>query len=356
MREFREVWKWKTFGAVVLFYTLLTIFFLPRIFFSDSLTEELKMILFFSLGNYTWAVLTMVVFYLGEKFPIVHPRNYKNLALHFLFSLAIAAVFTTVYVALVNFYNYGVLSLTMNPLPAYFFINTVTNSFMYYTASLAAHQAIYYSRRFRERESQLQKAELQILKMQLHPHFFFNTLNAISALIHRSPKMADQMIVQLGDMFRIALKKDKAQRISLKEESEFLRAFLQIHKTLMGERLQIEWQIEPETLDALVPNLILQPLVENAIQHGVGVLENGGRITISAAKKAGDLVLKISDTGHDMNSPKMDSGNGIGLSNTRARLENLYRNNGSLQIEKTFGGGFTVTITIPFEEGADSYE
>jgi two-component system, LytTR family, sensor kinase len=345
-----KIWNWRTFGAVFCFYTILSLFFLPRIFFGQDMLSELKMILFFSLGNYLWVILTLVVFQLGENFPVIYPLNPKNLALHFLFSLAVAAFFTPFYVALVNLYNYGVVSLTASELPAFFIINTVTNSFMYYTGSLAAHQAVFYSNKFRERESQLQQAELQILKMQLHPHFFFNTLNAISALMYRSPKQADRMIVQLGDMFRIALRKDKAQEISLKEELDFLQSFLQIHQTLMGKRLQAEWEIEPETLDAQVPNLILQPLAENAIQHGIAPIEAGGQITIFAAKQNGNLILQVSDDGIGFDPAIKRLGDGIGLSNTRARLESLYGEKQKFSIDESPAGGISVKIEIPFRE------
>lgn len=345
-----KIWNWRTLGAVFCFYTILSLFFLPRIFFGQNMVSELAMILFFSLGNYIWVILTLVVFQLGENFPVIYPLNPKNLALHFLFSLAVAAFFTPFYVALVNLYNYGILSLTASELPAFFIINTVTNSFMYYTGSLAAHQAVFYSNKFRERESQLQQAELQILKMQLHPHFFFNTLNAISALMYRSPRQADRMIVQLGDLFRIALRKDKAQEILLKEELDFLQAFLQIHQTLMGKRLQTQWEIEPETLDAQVPNLILQPLAENAIQHGIAPMEAGGRITIFAAKQNGNLLLRVSDDGVGFDPAVKRLGDSIGLSNTRARLESLYGAKQKFSINESPGGGISVKIEIPFRE------
>jgi LytS/YehU family sensor histidine kinase len=308
------------------------------------------MTFFFAFANYIWAGLTLAVFHLGEKFPIVYPFNLKNVALHFTFSLAIVSAFTIFYVAFVNFYNYGVVSLTINRFPAFFIINTATQGFMYYTGSLAAHQAVFYSRKFREQKSQLQEAELQILKMQLHPHFFFNTLNAISALTFRSPKEANRLITQLGDLFRNALRKDKAQEVPLKEELEFLQSFFQIHQTLMGNRLQIEWRIEPETLVGVVPNLILQPLAENAIQHGIAPQEAGGRITISAYRQKGNLLLQISDDGQGFVSQDGKKAVGIGLSNTRARLENLYNEAHKFLVEERASGGVTVKIEIPFQE------
>jgi sensor histidine kinase YesM len=187
--------------------------------------------------------------------------------------------------------------------------------------------------------------------MQLHPHFFFNTLNAISALMYRSPKEADRMITQLGDLFRVSLRKDKAQEIPLKEELEFLKAFLQIHQTLMGKRLQVEWEVETETLDALVPNLLLQPLAENAIQHGIAPLETGGRIEIRAARQNGSLILQVRDDGHGLDSQnESKKSGGIGLSNTRARLKNLYNGAHKFSIDEPSGGGVAVKIEIPFRE------
>jgi len=169
-------------------------------------------------------------------------------------------------------------------------------------------------------------------------------------LMYRSPKDADQMIIRLGDMFRVALKKDKTQEVSLREELEFLQAFLQIHQTLMGKRLQIESEIAPETLDALVPNFILQPLAENAIQHGLAPLEAGGRIKISAARQNGNLLLQIADNGSGFDPAAKHFNDGIGLSNVRARLANLYGEKQDFSIVEQPNGGVSVEIRIPFRE------
>lgn len=342
------IWNWRTVGLIVGFYTLLSMFFVPRLLFANEIKHELNMLLLFSVGNYMWAGLSLFVFYLGERFPVAYPANYRNLGFHLLFALAIASVFAPVYGLFVNFYNFGVVSLTLYQPAASFFINIVTNSFMYYTGSLAAHQAVFYSKKFRERESQLQQAELEILKMQIHPHFFFNTLNAISALMYSSPKEADKMIIQLGDMFRIALKQNKAQEIVLGDELKFLKAFLHIHQTLMNERLTVDWQIEPETLNALVPNLIMQPLAENAIKHGIAPLEEGGRITISSARRNGNLILTLSDDGLGFGMDHDKRSGGIGLVNTRARLQNLYGDSHTFAVDPRPAGGVTAKIEIPF--------
>lgn len=355
MKNKSRIWGWQTLAAVLCFYTFFTLLWVPRFFFAKNMSAEWTMLFFFALGNFIWTGLTLVVFHLGENYPFAYPFNSKNLALHFLFCLAITALFTVFYVATVNFFNYGVVSLTAAQQSAFFIINTATQSFMYYTGSLAAHQTVFYSRKVRERESQLQQAELEILKMQLHPHFFFNTLNAISALTFRSPKDANRLIAQLGDLFRNALRKDKSQEVPLKEELEFLQSFFQIHQTLMGKRLQVEWRIEPETLDVLVPNLILQPLAENAIQHGISPLEAGGQVTICAAKQNGNLILQVSDDGQGFVFQN-DHSPGIGISNTKARLENLYGKYQRFSIDEMAEGGVKVKIEIPFREQQQEVE
>jgi len=230
------------------------------------------------------------------------------------------------------------------------YIRSVTGAIVTYPTVIGIQQAYLYFRESQERAFRLQQAELEMLKMQLHPHFFFNTLNAISALMYRSPKDADRMIIQLGDMFRIALRKDKTQEVSLKEELDFLQAFLYIHQTLMGKRLRIEWEIEPQTLAALVPNLILQPLAENAIQHGLSPLEAGGKITICAARQNGNLLLRVSDDGQGFAYKNCNETDGIGLSNVRSRLENLYGARHNFSIDEAPNGGVTVKIEIPFQD------
>lgn len=333
------------------FFTVLTLYYTPRLFLaqnSEQLFREIRQILFFGLGNYTWAILTFVVFFLGEKFPLTRNRFVKNLFWQLLCSQVVNIIFTTIYVITTHSIMVG--SLTTKGIPLSFIINTIVNGFIYYTGTLAVHQAIFYSRKFREREFRLQQAELEMLKLQLHPHFFFNTLNAISALMYRSPKDADRMITRLGDLFRIVLKRDKSQEIPLKEELEFLESYLSIHQTLMGKRLQVEWKVAPEALDALVPNLILQPLVENAIKHGIETLEEGGRIEISAALKTGKLVLAVRDNGSGLIPEKTETG-GVGLSNIQARLKNLYDGNQHFTIRNTSGeGGVIAQIEIPFHE------
>lgn len=304
-----------------------------------------------ALNVYLWLLITPLVLWIGYRFPFSRGNFRKNLLLHFIFGILSGGIRHFIF-------TLGIWSLGFAPnqsLNSLFFSlpnfwASISTSLINYTVIVAIQQGYLHFRESQERAFRLQQAELEVLKMQLHPHFFFNTLNAISALIYRSPEDADRMITQLADLFRVSLQKDKAQVIPLKEELDILRAFLQIHQTLMGKRLQVEWKIEPETLDALVPNLILQPLAENAIQHGLSPLKEGGRITICAETQDGKLFLQVSDDGSGFGVNSNSRNDGIGLSNSRARLENLYGDGHKFSINERAGGGVTVKIEIPFRE------
>lgn len=302
-------------------------------------------------GVYLWALITPFILWLGLRLPVTRLHLWRNLFLHLIFGFLFGVI---------QHYGYhsglGMLGLltaqaareSLANLSLMF--NFVTAAIVRYATVIAIQQAYLYFRESQERAFRLQQAELQVLKMQLHPHFFFNTLNALSALIYRSPKDADRMITQLGDLFRVALREDKAQEISLAEELEFLKTFLRIHQTLMGNRLEVRLKIEPETLSALVPNLILQPLVENSIRHGIAPLEQGGRIEIDAELKNERLVLQVRDSGVGHRARKLQNNSGVGLANTRARLKNLYGAAHLFEIAALPGEGTVVRIELPFQE------
>jgi two-component system, LytTR family, sensor kinase len=337
--------RWKIAFLIVGFYALLSAFFIPRMIFMKDFSVAFSMFYLFALGNFLWAAFTPLVFLAGRHFPIIYPKIIQNTAIHFGISLVMALIYSAIYVSLVQLITLG--RLEFNDILLNFVFNTITNCFIYYVGILAINQAFFYAEKFREREFLLQQAELSALQAQLHPHFFFNTLNALSALIYRSPKEADRMITRLGDLFRILLKKEKAQEISLKEELEFLEAYLQIHQTLMGERLKVEWNIAPETFDARVPNLILQPLVENSVKHGLAPLEEGGTIVIGAARENGFLRLEVTDNGIGAAIKQINSRDGIGLENTRARLRHLYGGEHQFKVTHPAQGGLRILIKIP---------
>ena len=198
-------------------------------------------------------------------------------------------------------------------------------------------------------ETRLVEAQLQSLQRQLHPHFLFNTLNTISGLLRTDPDAADAMIDRLGDLLRMTLHKSGIQEVPLKEELDVLQKYVEIEQTRFGNRLRFETHIQPEVLDAQVPSLVLQTLVENAIRHGIAPNTRPGFIVVSAVREGGELVLQIRDSGDGLPPDRLMALNrGVGLDNTRARLEHLYRG----KYEFTFANlerGLCVTIRIPFQ-------
>jgi len=194
--------------------------------------------------------------------------------------------------------------------------------------------------------ARLASAELQVLKMQLQPHFLFNTLNTIYNLAPQNSRKAQSMIARLSDLLRLSLDHVSSNMVPLQQELEFLDNYLDIEKTRFEERLQVVRNIAPEALDAAVPNLLLQPLVENAIRHGIGKKASGGTIEIQAIK-AGDR-LKISITDDGRNPPTLSSGGGIGLANTRARLTQLFGSDFYFEL-RPCGEGAQVYIDLPFQ-------
>jgi hypothetical protein len=191
----------------------------------------------------------------------------------------------------------------------------------------------------------LQKAQLQALRSQLNPHFLFNTLHSIAELIHENPEQAEQMLLQLGELLHKSLK-TQAMQVPLGEELDFIRGYLAIEQMRLGDRLEVVWAIEPAALAAPVPSLILQPLVENAIRHGIAVSPRGGRLVVTAARAGGDLRLEVRDNGPGLGGSDEKPGNGIGLENTRGRLERLYGPRASFRL--TNDHGLVVSITLPW--------
>lgn len=224
-----------------------------------------------------------------------------------------------------------------------------------YWVFVATSQSLANYRRFRERElrasqleSRLAQAQLEMLRMQLHPHFLFNTLHAVSTLIHKDPEAADDMVSQLSDLLRMTLENIGRQEVSLREEIDFLQRYLDIQQTRFHDRLHVTLDIPSDTLDLRVPNQALQPLVENAIRHGLDERTGEGAIEI-AAREAGEiLTVTVRDNGPgvelDGTAVKHE---GVGLANTRARLRQLYGADAALELTNHAQGGTLVTLRIP---------
>jgi two-component sensor histidine kinase len=224
-----------------------------------------------------------------------------------------------------------------------------------YAAMVGLAQSVHFYGRYRDRErrtlaleSSLARSRLDALQAQLQPHFLFNTLNAIATLVRRDPKAAEATLVSLSELLRLSLSQSGRQEIPLREELEFLDRYLDIQQTRFGDRLRFEKQIEPETLDCLVPSLLLQPLVENAIRHGIEPSERGGTVRVAARQEHERLALSVEDDGVGLASePPVVGTNGIGLTNLRARLEALYGACQKMELASRPRGGTAVRVEIP---------
>ena len=227
---------------------------------------------------------------------------------------------------------------------------------MTYWAIVGLSHAIDFHNEAQERElttaqlqTRLAEASLQSLQRQLHPHFLFNTLHTISALMHRDTDAADAMLAQLSDLLRLTLERVGTQEVALKEELDFLEKYLEIEQTRFGDRLQVRLNIHPDTLDAAVPNFLLQPLVENAVRHGIAQKIGGGRVEISATREGDELCLVVRDTGPGLSPDKRTAlDTGVGLTNTRSRLQHLFGDRHRFEFHEPAGGGLAVKISIPF--------
>jgi hypothetical protein len=215
-----------------------------------------------------------------------------------------------------------------------------------------AHAVFYYretqARALREAnlETRLMEAHLTALQQQLQPHFLFNTLHAISALMHRDVDLADKVLVRLSDLLRITLESGGEKEVRLSRELDFIRSYLEIEQTRIGDRLTLQLDIDPNTLDCVVPMLILQPLVENAVKHGVAPHAGPAHIVIRSLQRDNMLHLSVANNGPVLGVADPERSSGIGLVNTRARLLHHYGDSGWLDLKKRTDG-FTAELTFP---------
>ncbi|HSJ62716.1 MAG TPA: histidine kinase [Gemmatimonadaceae bacterium] len=202
----------------------------------------------------------------------------------------------------------------------------------------------------RELEVRLAQAQLQTLKLQLHPHFLFNALNTVTALLHTDPDAAERILSGLSETLRFSLRHAGSHEVALARELEFLHHYVQIQQIRFQHRLTVDFRIAPDTRQALVPSLILQPLVENAIRHGIEPRACGGRVEICAERENGLLRLTVRDDGVGLRAANARAGHGIGLSNTQERLARMYGESHRFELRDGDEGGTSVSIEIPWRQ------
>jgi two-component system LytT family sensor kinase len=316
------------------------------------------------LDMYSWSFAALAAIWLSRRIPVGRGEWARAVALH---------VLAGVVVLLVRFWGanaVGVLLgwITVLPTPT-IFLHILPFNLLFHFSLVGVGYALEFYRRYRDREleaSQLEletsrlelaasalqtrlvEAQLQALKSQIQPHFLFNTLNAISTLVHHDPIRADRMISCLGDLLRTTLAHRQQQEVTVREEIELLAPYLEIEQTRFGDRITFEIHSDPDTLEARVPHLILQPLIENAIRHGIAPQRGPGWIAVTTGRSGDSLVVQVRDNGRGLNGSDPLNGDGIGLANIHSRLEQLYGDRSSVLIRERGSGGTLVELRIPF--------
>ena len=304
---------------------------------------------------YIWAALTPAVLRVAQRYPIdrtswkrVVPTVYVPLMVGLLCIHAMVSLLLFRWAGIHDTMNMGLFEVHLTS-------RMHVNALAFWTMLGFYHAFEYYKRyQIREREAstlelQLAQANLRALKMQLNPHFLFNTLHSVAALVRKNENQtAVKMLGRLGEFLRIALENQGIQQVPLSEELDFLQRYLEIEKIRFQDRLEVDVQVEPSLMELYVPNLILQPIVENAIHHGIAPSTQNGRLIIDAQREGDHLVLSVKDNGPGL-SKKSTGRRGVGLSNTEERLERLYGEDQHLRLNDIPGSGLHVEISIPVQ-------
>jgi signal transduction histidine kinase len=344
---------WTFIGAVFTLQGYFTSYRSERpMLFTDSLYIQMT-------WAYLWALATPLVLWAAARLPIERSNWIRSTLLHIPISIVLSVVATALGRVLIwlNFgYRMGK-PLTFESITTFVVSNFSEGIGIYMLIALSSYAYSYYTR-FREGqlrtlqlEAQLSQAQLQALKMQLHPHFLFNTLHSISALLNKDVAAARKMITQLGDFLRLTLENSGAQEVTLKQEMEFLTCYLEIERIRFQNRLVTRMDLGEQTLHAKVPNLILQPIVENAIRHGIAPRSSPGLIEIEAKQLNGTLRIQVRDNGPGLPEHRTSQNQfkkGLGLANTETRLKRLYGADHLFDLSNDPAGGLIVTLEIPF--------
>ncbi len=307
---------------------------------------------------FLWALATPLVLWLARRFRIDRNNWRRRVPLHFLVSLGLSIPMITLDYVIYTIQIGRGGSLSMMRTFQFVLYNLDRSLLIYWVIVLISHALNYYHS-YRKGElkasqlrTQLVQAQLEALKMQLHPHFLFNTLHSISALLNQDVEAARSMISRLGDFLRLTLENAGTQEVTLQQELEFLNGYLEIERVRFQDRLTTRVQVDPTLLDQRVPNLILQPIVENALRHAIAN-SNGGRIEIVVEPNDGMLRIQVRDNGPGLRlvTGVETSKHGVGLANTKARLDRLYGSAHRLDLANEPSGGLVVTLELPRSQG-----
>lgn len=305
--------------------------------------------------------LTPIAYLLGTRFPLRPPRLARNVAVHLSGALVLCVGWASAGIGLRAILGMLPTDMPLSRHAASWMLTSLPWSvFMYFTV-LGCVMAFAYFFEAKEREAhaarltaQVAQARLGALRMQLHPHFLFNSLNAVQVLI-RDRRNADANLVvdRLSDILRHVLSQGDAQEVPLAEEVEILRKYLAIEEVRFSDRLAVRWEITPEAAVGLVPSFVMQPLVENALRHGVAAMSDRGTVAIEARVDSGSLVLRVTNDAPADAAKAPNGGQGVGLTNTRERLATLYGDRASLTLSRE-GGRVTAEVRIPYRRSTES--
>ena len=306
-----------------------------------------------------WVVVAPAALWLRRRWPLERRALKRTLPVHLVAVILLCAVHSAIVLLtrlLIMPIAEPIDGRQATAMLTYWWVRDLPFAALFYGLILGISSAVDYYRRFRERqlrasqlEAQLAQAELQMLKMQLHPHFLFNTLNGITGLVRDNDNAAAvQMLVGLSDLLRQTLDNAGKQEVRLEEELEWLELYLKLQQIRFSDRLQVSINAEPDTLDALIPNLITQPLVENAIRHGLAPRAAPGLVSLSAQRANGRLELSVCDDGVGLPEGwSLPTGKGLGLLNTEARLRQLYGADFAFELRRREQGGVEALLSIP---------
>jgi len=301
--------------------------------------------------TYAGALLAPLVMRFAQRFPLRGEAVNRNLGIHMVAMIAFVLVHVTLFSLATVLLAPGMALVSLPAVLGRSLLSwTVFDAVVYCALVTVNHAAIYYrvskdrALRASQLEASLAQAQLQMLRMQLQPHFLFNTLHSISALMHKDVRRADSMVAALSDLLRMSLQNIGAQEVPLQSELDFLQRYVEIMRLRFGDRLEVSIDIDPETRDARVPNLFFQPLVENSFRHGFGDLGQGS-ITISVRRDGDMLRCDVVDDGRGLRTGHKE---GVGLASTRSRLSHLYGDNYVFTMRGAPNEGVHVTVVIPF--------
>lgn len=355
--------RWVRLAAIWGIWTFIGIVFTLQGYFTSFRSERpmpfMESFYLQMTWSYVWALGTSLVLWAAARLPIERSNWIRSALLHIPISIVLSVVLTAlarVIIWVVLGYRMG-RQLTFQSTVNFVIGNFTEGIGIYLLIALMSYAYSYYQRyregqvRTLQLEAQLSHAQLQALKMQLHPHFLFNTLHSISALLSKDVEAARKMITRLGDFLRLTLENSGSQEVTLQQEMEFLSCYLEIERIRFQNRLVTRIDLGDQTLDARVPNLILQPIVENAIRHGIAPRSTTGSIDISAKQLDGRLRLQVRDNGPGLPEHRTSQNQfkkGLGLANTETRLQRLYGADHLFDLSNDPAGGLIVTLEIPF--------